>query len=246
MEKVFEELGLSKNESKVYLALLSLGACSVSEIEKKSFVYRSNIYDALNRLMEKGLVSTVIKEKKQYYESANPKDLIPIFEERFKELKEELPALAKMYEFGKTKQEVRHFKGSGGISTVLKDINKSKSYDAFGISSNLAKVVPHYFPQWIRERIDKRLFGRMIKTKGDMLATPQLFGKKTYKKLFEVRELSKTFYTPAATFIYGSKVAIILEKVENPLAVIIESQEISDGYRKQFLALWKIASPETI
>ncbi|RLE45719.1 MAG: TrmB family transcriptional regulator, partial [Candidatus Methanomethylicota archaeon] len=40
MEQVLREMGLSKNEIKVYLTLLKLGSANVGDITKKSGVHR--------------------------------------------------------------------------------------------------------------------------------------------------------------------------------------------------------------
>ena len=244
--EVLGRLGLSTNEAKVYIALLRLGTAAVTEITKKSGVYRSNVYDALEKLMERGLVATVTKSNKKYFEVAHPNALYGILKIKEEELKGVMPGFLAEYNEKKEKQDIYLFKGGHGVKTVLQDMNQHKSYDAFGISSNLAKVVPHYFPHWIRERVRKKRFGRMIKTKGDPLRTPHLIGLKGHKKLWHVKELPPRFYTPAATFIYGNKVAIILEKASNPVAVLIENKEIADGYRKQFNALWQIAEEESL
>jgi sugar-specific transcriptional regulator TrmB len=68
-EKILEELGLSKNETKVYLALLELGLSSLKDITSKSGVHRTNVYDSLKRLVKKGLVSHVTKDNKTAYEA---------------------------------------------------------------------------------------------------------------------------------------------------------------------------------
>ena len=244
--EVLRKIGLSGNEVKVYLALLRLGSASVTEIMKKSGVHRANVYDTLEKLIEKGLVSNVIRMNKKYFECAPPENIDAILKEREKDLESIMPELQALYNQNKEKQEIYHFKGREGVKAVLRDLNNYKSYDAFGISSNLAGVVGNFFTQWVRERLEKNLKARMIKTKGDRLATPEIFGIRSYKKLYKVRELPKEFYTPTATWIYGNKVAILLESVENPLAVIIESKEIADDYRKHFEIMWKHAKEEVI
>lgn len=246
MNKSLLNAGLSINESKVYLAMLSLNVASVTDVSKKSGVYRSNCYDALNKLIDKGLISTVVKSNKKYYNVADPDNLIKLYDERRQILDSELPEFKKLFEFHKVKQDVQLFNGTSGIKTILKDINNYKHYDAFGISSNLGKVVPGYFPYWIIERHRKGLFARMVKTESDVLLTPQLFGVKAYKKMFDVRNLPDEHYTPTATFIYGNKVAIILESLMNPLGIIINNKEISEGYKKQFKVLWSIAKKEDL
>ncbi|MBI2547332.1 MAG: hypothetical protein HYW23_02690 [Candidatus Aenigmarchaeota archaeon] len=244
--EVLKSLGLSTNEIKVYIALLKLGSASATEIMRKSEIHRANVYDALEKLMERGLVASVLRVNKKYFECAPPTNLHAILREKENELSKILPELEAIYNQKKSKQEIQHFKGREGIKAVLRDINNYKMYDAFGISSNIAKVVGYYFQQWIRERIRKKLFARMIKARGDALNTPRIYGMKIYKNLFHVREIPKEYYTPTSTWIYGNKVAIILESVENPLAIVIESEDVSDDYRKYFENMWKNAEEEDI
>ena len=50
-------LGLTNHEITVYLALLELGSAKVVEIANKCKLHRPNVYDALQKLIEKGVQS---------------------------------------------------------------------------------------------------------------------------------------------------------------------------------------------
>ena len=66
MEKQLEELGLTKNETKVYLVLLELGLTTTSAIIKRAGINTSKVYESLERLLKKGLVSyALIKRSKE-------------------------------------------------------------------------------------------------------------------------------------------------------------------------------------
>ena len=56
------KIGLTEGETKVYAALLDLGETTRTELAKKSGISPSKIYDVVNRLMEKGIVSSVKKQ----------------------------------------------------------------------------------------------------------------------------------------------------------------------------------------
>src|SRR3989344_2183897 len=88
--------GLTDGESKVYLALSELGASTVGPLVKKSKVAYSNIYDILNRLIEKGLVSFVIKSKIRYFQTTTPKNLLIYLENKEKEISEQKNELRKI------------------------------------------------------------------------------------------------------------------------------------------------------
>ena len=59
--KILEEVGLTGNEIKVYLALLELGSVTAGDILKKIELHRGAVYDTLDKLIDKGLVSYFIK-----------------------------------------------------------------------------------------------------------------------------------------------------------------------------------------
>ena len=81
-EEALIGLGLTKNEAKVYLALLKLGSATAVEITKQSHVHRVNAYDVLERLQQKGLIATVFSAKKRVYEAANPEQLATLIKEK--------------------------------------------------------------------------------------------------------------------------------------------------------------------
>ena len=67
LPQLLTSLGLSKNEAKVYLALLDLGSATAGKIAEKSKVHRTNVYDALERLIEKGVVTYIFKKDIKNY-----------------------------------------------------------------------------------------------------------------------------------------------------------------------------------
>src|SRR3989338_4567553 len=86
---ILEKIGLTGNEIKVYLALLELGSVTAGEIIKKTGLHRAGAYDTLERLMDKGIVSYVIKANRKYFEATPPANLITFVEKREDELKDE-------------------------------------------------------------------------------------------------------------------------------------------------------------
>ena len=52
-------LGLTNTEAKIYVTLIDLGRAQAGIISRKSGIHRRSVYDALERLIEKGLVSYI-------------------------------------------------------------------------------------------------------------------------------------------------------------------------------------------
>ena len=58
-------MGLTETELNVYRALLRMGMSLAADVIKSAQIHRATAYDVLNRLMEKGLASYIIKNKKK-------------------------------------------------------------------------------------------------------------------------------------------------------------------------------------
>jgi sugar-specific transcriptional regulator TrmB len=123
--KLLEEIGLTKGEIAVYFALLELGSSTVGPIINKAKVSSSKVYDILERLTQKGLVSYVIKENIKYFEAASPRRILDYLRERENEIKEKskqiediMPELLLKEKLSEKKQEVNIYGGEKGIKTA--------------------------------------------------------------------------------------------------------------------------------
>src|SRR3989344_6876057 len=100
IETILEEIGLTKNEIKIYLALLKFGSTSTGAIIKETKIHTSKVYDGLERLANKGLVSHVIIANTKHFKAVNPDRLLDFLHdkknkitEQEKQIKNILPAL---------------------------------------------------------------------------------------------------------------------------------------------------------
>src|SRR5687768_5422164 len=76
-------LDFSGKAADVYLALLSMGKGTVSQIGLKANINRTTGYDILADLVGKGLASISGKEPKQEYIAENPDKVLSLLKERF-------------------------------------------------------------------------------------------------------------------------------------------------------------------
>lgn len=119
---------LTQGEAKVYTTLLKINESSIGNILKFSGVSHSKIYDILKRLAEKGLVSTITKNGKQYFSPANPKVLYNLIEQQEEKLKKEkedlkkiLPQLLAEKNSKKTENLLSAYEGINGIKHLLEE-----------------------------------------------------------------------------------------------------------------------------
>ncbi len=226
--------GLTKNEAKVYLALLKIGSASVNEITRKSGIHRVNVYDVINRLIEKGLINSIMKANKTYYEASNPEELLKILEQKEHLIKELLPSLMADYKTAPEKQEVHYFKGPDGvITTYHMMLGQRKPIYGIGGSGRNRQFLKHRHLKWDKERIKLGINGKLIYYESAK-------GKDIGGKGFELRFLPDKFKNPLMVDICGNLVLLLLA-TDTISCILIENKQIADAYKKYFDIMWKIA-----
>lgn len=231
-----EELGLTKAEAKIYLALLELGSSQAGKITEKTGIHRRTVYDAIERLVEKGLVSYIRQNNINYYEAVDPAELLEILKEKKDHIEEILPQLNLLHKTSKEKQETTFFRGKLGLKSIFNhQIEVGKEILIFGASINAPDILKAYFPRYDRERKNRKInvkivFDESVKNNSYIKSIP----------LAEIRFIPKEYSSPAAINVYGDFVAIILWSQE-PIAILIKNKEIAKGYKNYFSLLWDIA-----
>ena len=116
--EILEQIGLSKNEIKVYFALLELDQSSATPIVRKAKIPNSKIYPTLDKLIQKGLVSSVIKNNVKYFQASNPEHLIDFIKQKEKQLFEQenkikdlIPQIELNRKLAQEKQEAKIYEG---------------------------------------------------------------------------------------------------------------------------------------
>ena len=112
------KIGLTEGELRIYEALLDLGETTRTELAKKSNVSPSKIYDVANRLLEKGIISSVKKNGVIHFSAANPERLIDFVDKKERNIVKEkrivndlLPSLLLRYSKTDEKTDVEVFYG---------------------------------------------------------------------------------------------------------------------------------------
>lgn len=243
METTLTKLGLTGNEAKIYTTLLKLGSALAGEITSYSGIHRRNVYDAIERLMEKGLVSFVIINNRKLFKAADPSRLLVVLDEQKNKIDNTRMAIEilvpqlRALTITKEKHDVSYFRGKEGIKTVYEDILISgKNYIGYGSGMHIETLLKNYFKHFIKRRIELGIRRKMI---WDESSRGKYF---TTVPLLESKYLPDEVCSYAALRVYGNKVAIILFAEEQPLAVVIENKAIADGYRKYFEVMWKAAN----
>jgi sugar-specific transcriptional regulator TrmB len=213
--------------------LLQLGPSLAGKISRKSGVHRRSVYDAMDRLIEKGLVSYIIQNNQRYYQATDPEKLVQLVRDKERSLMDILPELKAQHDFSKEKEETNFYRGKEGVKYIFEDmLDEKDTVLVIGASANANEIVKYYFPKFDTRRAKEKIKVRLI--------YDESFKPVTGIPLAEIKYLPEGYGSNAATNIYADKVAIIIW-LERPLAILIKNAEVAKSYRKYFELLWKIA-----
>jgi len=239
---VLEEMGLSNAEAKIYLALLERGQSKTGAIIDATKMQSSTVYHVIGSLVEKGLVSYVLKGEVKYFQAERPESFLLFLEEKKRKFEESLPQLREMEKLGESKQTAKVYEGMNGLRAAYNDILLS-----------LKKGDEYYFIQVPEERLsDEKIINllrshhirrakRGIRVKG---LAPRSAKRTMSERIFKDAPLHTIRYSeeavPKALVIYDNKV-ITLDFGDIPVAFVMESKAVADSYKRFFEEKWKAA-----
>jgi sugar-specific transcriptional regulator TrmB len=236
-EQQLKELGLTDNEVRIYLLLLKEGMLNPTEIAQKLGLHRGYVYDALERMQEKEVISVILKANKKHFQATSPENLIELLKFKLENFEKIVPELIKLENLKKEETKVELHKGKRVYRVLLKDMiaTLKKNDEAYlvGIDEEvlITEVEPIYLKQYINTIKSKKIKEKIIIKTG---------GKKLKNTNLQYKELDERYIGKTAQIIYTDKVAIFILGVPYYL-IIIENKDVAETYRKQFNLLWSIA-----
>tara|TARA_Y100000310_G_C20526798_1_gene736448 strand:+ start:24 stop:785 length:762 start_codon:yes stop_codon:yes gene_type:complete len=245
-----KKIGLTEGEIKVYNALLEIGECTKTRLTKKAEVSPSKIYDITDRLIRKGIVSSVKKRGITHFKAADPNRLRDFIEKKEEEIKQEknivediLPSLMAKYNESNEDISIEVFHGWKGLKTAFLTLensmkNKDTSY-VFGASVGLNPKQGDIFWKQHQLRVEKRGFKVKIIFNEDMKK-----GRKQRHEYYDNHPIHKIKYLHQETmnefYIYKEHVLTLIS-LKKPIGILIKNKETVDAYRKFFETMWKLA-----
>ncbi|HLC52837.1 MAG TPA: helix-turn-helix domain-containing protein, partial [Candidatus Nanoarchaeia archaeon] len=202
LNQVLVELGLSSGESKIYLALLRSGTSSVNEIKNLVKLHRPNIYDYLEKLIDKGLVNYITKNNVKHFTAVDPEKLVEYVEEKESLAKHYLSEFRKIQNKPQEEIKVEVYRGREGIKTLFNDlIRVGKNYVAFGVDESMWE---EKFSILIKQHFRKE---KKAKIKARILTSKNA---KVIYKYGNYRFIDHKYFSENSTVIYGDRVCNII------------------------------------
>jgi len=241
--KTLKELGLSAGQIQVYSAVLELGISSLNGIQEKTGIERRNIYDILNKLIEKGFVSYTVEKGKRVYQCTHPNKILEEIKskhESLNKLKAQVPDIKKLFEITKPTPRAEIYRGNESMKALLNEMLEHKASHWIGGNSGIEQTnLRIWLKHWMKKRVEKKHILYDLADYGTYLSglepgKIELHKKEYYKQCW----LPKNLSSPMNIGIFGNKVAQILWS-EQSFAFVLESKEIKESFMRYFKYFWK-------
>lgn len=236
IQAVLEQLGLSPNEAKIYVALIDLKEAGVGAIASYAKIHRRSVYEAVSRLVHKGLIFPVLSHGKNTYTPADPETLNSRITDQKMRLKSIFPELTKQYHARSISQEAYVYHGVEGFKNYLRDVIREEKdlyayANAFGwMDPEVKNLTKEIFKKFREKKLSLYyIFADSVKTKGGDLL-------KNF--VGDYRFLPKKYPMHAATDIFGDYIATFTDlpwvNVKNVTIYILRDRRLANSYRSWF------------
>ena|GEM_PF-424439 len=252
--KALNNFGLSDKEAKIYLALLELEVAGVTEISRKSKVNRSSAYVVIESLKKKGLVIQSTHEKILGYTAASPEALLQMAEEKLRKqndikntIEKVLPGLRTLHKDTKLRPKVYIYTGQEAIergSSGIFDEQINRGMKKFRVYEDMSDIKKFLPASYIKDDV------ALLKMSGANMCVISPSNTNSLSVVNDYKKFGSTdrfLMIPEKKFNLNNKsilgLSIYEDKIEfisqDPLLVVIESQEIADTLKNIFDLAWK-------
>lgn len=246
------DIGLSREEAKIYLTLLENGQATASTLATKSQIKRTYIYALCQNMVKKGLITLSKKGKKTTFVPQSPQNLLSISEEKrartakaHAQLEQSLPSLSVRYKAIEAKPIVQIFEGVEGLKKIYNDTLKvGKEISAVVETSEMDPALRSWLKEhYIHERAKAKIHAKVILASGKLSSEYQSRNQKAYRTVIEVP--SSKYPIKHEVDVYGDKVAFIKYHKDEPLVgLVIDNALVAHTMRAWFNLSWKGALSE--
>lgn len=246
LHQTLRAIGFSDKESNIYLALITLGDATAAQLAKHTQYIRATVYDILESLIHRGVVSKYKKGAKTHFQALDPRELIHYLEREAREkersfqkqkklMENVLPEFLSLQNFHTTRPKVQFYEGEKGLREAYEDSLTCKGKMlAYTNVQTMLETLPNFFPEYFQRRAKKKIPIRAIFVQNEVSRA---------RAKLDRQELRETKFLPDPTLTFSPEVKIYNDKMliaswKEKMAVIIESKEFADLQKIIFQLLW--------
>jgi len=235
MKDELVKLGFSGNEADVYLAMIDLGETGAGEIIKRTSLHRNIVYETLDKLVAKKLVTKVVKKKVAQFLLTDPKRILDEQKSKMELAQKLVPSLMAQ---ANVKQEIVIYEGLEGFQNFnLTNIDRMKDgtvlYVLGAVGDKWYELMGEKYHKYEKTRLKKKVWFKMVEYHKSKIDNEIAKAGKYY----DIRVIPLQLETPANVLIWDDYIA--LQTLVEPYSVIqIKNAALAKAYLNYFNLLW--------
>lgn len=236
--EVLEQFGLNEKDRVAYLALLSLGASSVTPLSRAVSLPVTTTQSVLERLDKKGLLNVSSKKSKHVFSAKDPAVLKKILERKIEETANIIPLLKKLLSEEKTETKIRIFNRERAAEIFHEALEtKNKLIYEIVSAEDLQLILGEKF-HFTKRRVERGIYLKSLRVEKHEI--------KRYNRQVHERELREAKFLPremsfrSSIMFWDNKVAFFTTKNEG-LSWVVESAVAEEMMLQFFEMFWSVS-----
>lgn len=230
LSEQLKSLDLTKSEIAVYLQLLESGVSTPPQIAKITGIARTNTYNILGSLIQKGLVEEGVDGKRKAYFARDPQALLDSLDRKKRTMEQLLPDLRALHVTQKNKPKIRFYDGWESVKEIYRQATHSKEILAIGSTKRLVDLDADFFAEFETTLKERNVILRDILTPASREIAERTT-KPTLKGLYEYAYLpSNVDDTLTDILVWDDNVALMA--LDAPIfGTVITNPHIAQSFR---------------
>lgn len=252
---LLKKLGMSKTEVKCYLASITLGSASISEIARSARINRVNAYGSVKNLLKHGLIEQEMTAKCRRIHAGPLETLQSLAQVKQKnatklrwKIEDLIPQLRSIQPLYPNAPKVLFFEGGKEIWKELHERSlTAKPGSEILFLGEYTNIIAgnyddaYYIPKRIKCGVSARVLNRLSD------GTKQL-KKRDKQEMRETRFLPTNVSFPCTILIYNNETAFLWgqdSNFEKTVGVVLQGNAVANVMRAVFEMAWQIAGTPT-
>jgi sugar-specific transcriptional regulator TrmB len=229
LQNELKKIGLNKSEIIVYLFLLEEGLSTPPQISSGTRIARTNCYNILLSLKQKGLVEPQQRQKRKAYLATDPQSLMQSIEKKKEIIEQILPDLRSIHTYQKNKPKIKFYEGWEEVKEIYRNSLEAKEIFAIGSTKGISDIDTKFFDIYRTQIKEKQIVYHDIlshSSRADIQVTKELL--KGYYDVTIVPSQYKNFQTDI--LIWGDNIALIT--LEEPIfGTVLTNKLLAETFR---------------
>jgi sugar-specific transcriptional regulator TrmB len=231
-----KQAGLNISEIKIYIYLLENGLSTPPKVSQGTFVARTNCYNVLQSLKEKGLIEEQLIRSRKAYLASDPESIVRSLQKKKEVIEQILPDLRGIYTTQKNKPKIKFYDGAEQIKEIYLQSLRSDQIFAIGSTNQIEKLLPGFLKHYFNEIKRKGIFFKdtlTLDSKNIAETTQQ-----ELRAFYDFRLLPKEYKDPPTDILIWENNIALLTLQEPVFGTILTNPLLAQTFKMLFNLLW--------